>query len=165
MKKIILIILVLCISSISISQRNEVNLKIEKVRFSQDTIFITVEVKNDSTVGITIAKPDVSFTCFNLLNIHFEDCISGKKFDCLPCTDIYDFESLTINYINGIYLRNNESFKNTIKIDKTYTKYLKIHHEYYLSISYNAIGINFESTMKNIYHGRINSNRVLVKYE
>jgi hypothetical protein len=165
MKRIILIILVVCISLVSFSQSKTVSMTIDKVAFNSTSIEIRLGLTNDSVIGLTIAKPEIYYTCCFILHICFEDFVNGEKFDCRPCLEITDLESINIDYLNGVYLNPYESFQNTIKIDKRFTKYLRPGRQYYLKIAYDFNGVNINSEMKDIFRGSINSNRVLVKYE
>lgn len=165
MKKTILLVFLVCTSFVSFSQNNAVRMIIKNVIIHTDTIVIAVEIKNDSTVGLTISKPDLDFVCCNISRIYFEDVLNGEKFECSPCTDITDLEAIILNYKNSIYLEPQESLITHLKIGKDDTRFLRLGRHYNMYMYYDLHDVNIESDLNFLYKGRIDSNKYLIKYK
>jgi len=109
-----LILFLSIISTVTTSAQSNLELGIENLQTSSDSLFIRFSITNKGKKIVRIYKPESQDICYGIVRILIND-VNGNKYQIMPCNEIIDLDAITLCCKNSLYLSENEIFSKQFK--------------------------------------------------
>lgn len=110
--RIVISLIFICFNLVAIAQinTNNINLYINNIKLTKDTISITLKIENRENKKISIIRFDREDICIHLLNFQIINISDSTKNRIYPCNDVTDLDNVICNDSNCIKIDPYSSF-------------------------------------------------------
>lgn len=164
MRKFIIFLIVFLIFSFNSFCQSNTSLKLIDLDFKKDSIQVKVEIVNNTGSSQRFYVPAEQDICLNILKIKFKNIKTEEVHEIIPCDEVVDLDSMDLTCCNSISLKSGEGFTKKFHFNiKQVSPFLQTGKKYSVSVELNFDSINFNTSLKNVYSGNLNSDQVLVE--
>ncbi len=150
MKITTFVLFLLMISTIRISAQSDLELSIENIQISSDSLFVQFSFINAGEKPVKIYKPEKQDICYGIVRILVRDS-NSKKYQIMACDEIIDLDALVLSCKNSFYLAEDEKFMKTFKFSlKDAVPFLPTKIALYAVIEINLKDVSFEGDVSDL---------------